>query len=57
MKCRAMRIGGVDENADIEDIRRLALEIGLHNAEDAIELVASFYPRSLLMPKVRFGIE
>jgi hypothetical protein len=29
MKCRAMRLGGVDENRDIEDIRNLAVEIGL----------------------------
>jgi len=56
MKRRAMRLGGVDENRDIEDIRRLALEIGLQSAEEAIALVAS-YPRSQLKPKVRFGLE
>jgi hypothetical protein len=57
MKCRAMRLGGVDENRDIEDIRRLAAEIGLRTLEDAIALVASFYPRSQLQPKVQFGLE
>jgi hypothetical protein len=57
MKCRAMRLGGVDENRDIEDIRRLAAEIGLRTAEEAIALVASFYPRSQLQPKVQFGLE
>jgi hypothetical protein len=57
MKCRAMRLGGVDENRDIEDIRRLAAEIGLRTSEDAIALVASFYPQSQLQPKVQFGLE
>jgi hypothetical protein len=57
MKCRAMRLGGVDENRDIEDIRRLATEIGLRNVHDAIALVASFYPQAQLPPKVQFGLE
>lgn len=57
MKCRAMRIGGVDENRDIEDIRRLAVELGLTSADEALALVASFYPRAQLQPKVQFGLE
>ena len=57
MKCRAMRLGGVDESRDIEDIRRLAAEIGLQSAEEAMDLVSSFYPHSQLQPKVRFGLE
>jgi hypothetical protein len=57
MKCRAMRLGGVDENRDIEDIRRLAVEIGIQTVEDAMGLVSSFYPRSQLQPKVQFGLE
>jgi hypothetical protein len=57
MKCRAMRLGGVGENRDIEDIRRLAAEIGLRSADEAIGLVASFYPRAQLQPKVQFGLE
>ena len=57
MKCRAMRLGGVDESRDIEDIRRLAAEIGLQSAEEALDLVSSFYPHSQLQPKVRFGLE
>jgi hypothetical protein len=57
MKCRAMRLGGVDENRDIEDIRNLAVEIGLGSVDDAIALVASFYPHSQLLPKVQFGLE
>jgi hypothetical protein len=57
MKCRAMRLGGVDENRDIEDIRQLAAEIGVRTLEEALALVASFYPRSQLQPKVQFGLE
>jgi hypothetical protein len=57
MKCRAMRLGGVDENRDIEDIRRLATELGVQTFEEAVALVASFYPRSQLQPKVQFGLE
>ncbi len=57
MKCRAMRIGGVDENADIEDIRKLAGEIGIETASQALDLVAAFYPRHLIAAKTQFGIE
>jgi hypothetical protein len=57
MKCRAMRLGGVDENRDIEDIRRLASEIALGSVDQAVALVASFYPWSQLLPKVQFGLE
>ena len=57
MKCRAMRVGGVDENADIDDVRRLALELGLATVADAIDLVLDYYPQQTLPPKTRFGLE
>jgi len=57
MKCRAMRIGGVDENSDVDDVRRLALEIGVTTVDEALSLVADFYPHGLLQPKTRFGLE
>ncbi len=57
MKCRAMRVGGVDENGDVEDIRGLAREIGISSVGEALSLVGSFYPRAQLQPKVQFGIE
>lgn len=57
MKCRAMRLGGVDESIDIDDIRRLAGEIGLTSAQEALDLVAAFYPDQLIEPKTRFGLE
>ena len=57
MKCRAMRAGGSDEHGDVDDIRHLAREIGIVDAEQAFALVGSFYPRAQLEPKVQFGIE
>jgi hypothetical protein len=57
MKCRAMRIGGVAETSDVDDIRHLAREIGITTAEHALHLVAEFYPNNVLEPKVRFGLE
>lgn len=57
MKCRAMRLGGADETADVTDIRRLAREIGVTDATEALDLVADFYPDHLIEPKTRFGFE
>lgn len=57
MKCRAMRLGGVEENSDIDDIRRLAQEIGIGTARQALDLVAAFYPDRLIAPRTRFGVE
>ena len=57
MKCRAMRIGGVEASPDINDIRQLAREIGIISSEEALRLVAEFYPNNVLEPKVRFGLE
>jgi hypothetical protein len=57
MKCRAMRIGGVDGSADVDDIRRLATEIGVQSAEQALGIVSSFYPGRIIEAKTQFGIE
>jgi hypothetical protein len=57
MKCRAMRVGGVDASSDIEDIKLLAREIGIKNTEDALTLVEKFYPQNVLEPKTRLGLE
>lgn len=57
MKCMAMRPEGVDGSRDISDIRALARLAGIARTEDAINLVASFYPENRIAPKVRFGIE
>lgn len=57
MKCRAMRIGGIDSSSDIDDIRLLAREIGVTSSEEALKLVEKFYPYNVLEPKTRFGLE
>jgi hypothetical protein len=49
-----MRLGGVGENSDIDDIRNLAREIGVADAEAALALVASFY-RPFALPLPFFG--
>lgn len=57
MKCRAMRIGGVEESQDLQDIRNLAREIGITSAAQALHLVSEFYPDRVIQAKTRFGLE
>jgi hypothetical protein len=57
MKCRAMRLGDVDGGADVDDIKRLARELGLSGADEALDLVATFYPDRVIEPRTRFGLE
>jgi hypothetical protein len=57
MKCRAMRVGGIETNSDIDDIKLLARAIGIRNSQDALILVEKFYPQNMLQPKTRLGLE
>jgi hypothetical protein len=57
MKYRAMRVGGIETNSDIDDIELLARAIGLKNSEEALMLVEKFYPQNMLQPKTRLGLE
>jgi hypothetical protein len=57
MKLRVMRFGGVEESPDVNDIRQLAREIGISISEEALQLVAEFYPNNVLEPMVRFVLE
>jgi hypothetical protein len=57
MKCRAMRIGGVETNSDIDGIRLLARTIGIRNSGDALTLVEKFYPERMLQLKTRLGLQ
>jgi predicted nucleotidyltransferase len=57
MKCRAMRVGGVETSSDIDDIRLLADAIGIKNSRDALTLVEKFYPESMLQLKTRLGLQ
>ncbi|MCG8360428.1 MAG: hypothetical protein MI920_33105 [Kiloniellales bacterium] len=57
MKCIAMRISGVEESRDVEDIKLLAAEIGVRTLDDAIAIVENFYPADRIPPRTRFGLE
>lgn len=57
MKCRAMRLGGIDSSSDIDDIKLLARHIGIKSSDEALALVESFYPANTLQPKTRLGLE
>jgi hypothetical protein len=57
MKCRAMRVGGIETNSDVDDIKLLIRAIGLNNSQDAMALVEKFYPQNMLQPKTRLGLE
>lgn len=57
MKCMAMRLGGTDDAKDRDDIKDLIGVIGLSGPEEALDLVAAFYPRNRILPKAQFGLE
>jgi hypothetical protein len=57
MKCLSMRIGDASVGWDIDDIRRLAVALGVSTFDEAIDLVARYYPSDALPPKTRFGLE
>jgi hypothetical protein len=57
MKCRAMRLGGIDPSPDVEDIRQLAISLNITTAAQAIDIVSRFYPRRVIEAKTQFGIE
>jgi hypothetical protein len=50
MKCMAMRIAAVDATPDQGDIEALAEIAGIRTADQALDLVASFYPQQLIPP-------
>ena len=57
MKCMAMRIGGVEESRDVQDIEALIHLLGLKSFDEAIALVEAFYPANQISPKTQFGLE
>jgi hypothetical protein len=57
MKCLAMRVAGVDQSLDVNDIRSLGGLLGIKTAEQALELVSHYYPASKLPAKTIFGLE
>ena len=57
MKCMAMRVGGVEESSDVDDIRQLGAELGIVTAYDALKVVSRYYPLERLPPKTQFGLQ
>lgn len=55
MKCMSMRLG--KEDTDLEDVKFLLDRLGLHKAEDVLDLVSRYYPEDRIQPKTRFAIE
>ena len=57
MKCRAMRIGGIEASSDVADIKALAQELKITQPTEALDVIAAFYPKSIIEPKTQYGIE
>lgn len=58
MKCMASRIpAGASEIGDIADIRFLIRHLGLASADQAVAIVAKYYPDELIPARARFVLE
>lgn len=58
MKCLAARIGGAtEEPSDVEDIAFLFRHLELRSAEDALNLVGSYYPTNRISVKTQNLVE
>lgn len=53
----AMRIGGIEESQDVQDIRHLIASLEMISAEQVLEVVAAFYPAKRISPKTVFGVQ
>ena len=54
LKCIDIRIS---ESKDVEDVKKLAKICGLKSANEAMEILESFYDGSLIKPKTIFALE
>jgi len=58
MKCMAARIAsGTDSGGDVDDIRFLIRHLGLDSAEQALAIVAGYYPQSRVPPRTQYLLE
>ncbi|MDH3729259.1 MAG: hypothetical protein OER77_17140 [Myxococcales bacterium] len=55
MKCLAMRIG--EEFQDLDDVRYLLRHIGIRNYEDALAVIANYYPLDRFPQKTLYALE
>ncbi|MGE0116940.1 MAG: hypothetical protein AB7S71_15390 [Dongiaceae bacterium] len=56
MKCLAMRVGS-PTSRDTDDIKTLIRHLGLSNADQVLDIVASYYPNRLIQPRTQFGVQ
>jgi hypothetical protein len=58
MKCMASRIGTAPADpGDVADIRFLISHLGLRSAEDALHIVARYYPEDRIPARARYLLE
>ncbi|WP_367871315.1 hypothetical protein [Luteolibacter sp. Populi] len=57
MKCLASRVAGYDGAGDRDDILRLCRELGLRESAAVLDIVATYYPESMIPAKTRFFVE
>jgi hypothetical protein len=57
MKCIAMRVDQSESSRDRDDIKALITHLGLTRADQVLDIVTRYYPKSLIRPKTQFGIE
>lgn len=56
MKCLAMRVGA-PMSRDVDDIKTLVRHLGLSNADQVLDIVASYYPNRMIRPRTQFGVQ
>ena len=58
MKCMASRIGGTaGEQSDIPDIVFLLRKLGIRSAQEALDIVARYYPANRISVKTQYLLE
>ncbi|MCE6959626.1 hypothetical protein LAZ40_11335 [Cereibacter sphaeroides] len=57
MKAMAMRSVDADASSDIDDIRFLLREMNITSHEQALDIVAGFYPSARISAKTVFGLQ
>ena len=57
MKCMAARVAEYDTVGDKNDIIHLCKDLGIHTAEEVLNLVEDYYPTSRIPVKTQFFIE
>jgi hypothetical protein len=51
-----MRVGS-PISRDTDDIKTLIRHLGLSDADQVLEIVASYYPNRMIRPRTQFGVQ